>query len=100
MLLQTLYEDGDDIEDEIFDVPIVLDVANSNPDNIFDALRSVFDKETIRKIETITKDQSENPELYNHRKGRITASTFSSILSFTFTENDENYISKRVMGGF
>lgn len=85
MLLQTLYEDGDDIEDEIFDVPTVffLDVANSNPDIIFDALRSVFDKETMRKIETITNqdDQSENPEWYNHRKGRITASTFSSILS-------------------
>lgn len=71
-----------------------LDVANSNPDIIFDALRSVFDKETMRKIETITNqdDQSENPEWYNHRKGRITASTFSSILSFRFTENDENYI--------
>lgn len=79
---------------------LFLDVANSNPDIIFDALRSVFDKETIRKIETITNqdDQSENPEWYNHRKGRITASTFSSILSFRFTENDENYISKRVIG--
>lgn len=79
---------------------LFLDVANSNPDIIFDALRSVFDKETIRKIETITNqdDQSENPEWYNHRKGRITASTFSSILSFRFKENDENYISKRVMG--
>lgn len=98
MLFQTLYDDGDDIEGEIFDVPIVLDVANSEPDNIFDALRSVFDKETIRKIETITKDQSENPEWYNQPKGRVTASTFSSILSFRFTENDENYISKRVMG--
>lgn len=102
MLLQTLYEDGDAIEDKIVDVPTVLDLANSNADNIFDALRSVFDKETIRKIETITnqEDQSENPEWYNHRKGRITASTFSSILSFRFTENDENYISKRVMGSF
>lgn len=79
---------------------LFLDVSNSNPDIIFDALRSVFDKETIRKIETITNqdDQSENPEWYNHRKGRITASTFSSILSFRFTENDEIYISKRVMG--
>lgn len=54
-LLQTLNEDGDDIEDAISDIPTVLDVANSNPDNIFDALKSVFDKEPIRKIETITK---------------------------------------------
>lgn len=73
MLLQTLYEDGDATEDENFDVPIVSDVANSNPDNIFDGLRSVFDKETIRKIEANTRDQSENPEWFNHCKGRITA---------------------------
>lgn len=33
-----------DTEDEIVDVPTVSDVANSNPVNIFDALRSVFDK--------------------------------------------------------
>lgn len=64
LLLQTLYEDDDYIEDEMFDVPTVLDVANSNPDNIFDALRSVFDKETILKIEANTKVQSENPEWY------------------------------------
>lgn len=58
----------------IFDVPAVLDVANSYPDNTCDTLISVFDKETIRKIETITKDESENPEWYNHWKGRIIAS--------------------------
>lgn len=33
-----------------------------------------------------------------HRRGRITASNFSSILSFRYTESTENYISKRVMG--
>lgn len=38
------------IEDEMFDVPTVLDVANSNPDNIFDALRSVFDKYSKLKL--------------------------------------------------
>lgn len=81
LLLQTLYEDGDYIEDEIVDVQTVLDVANSNPDNIFDALRSVSGKETIRKIETITKDQSENSDWYTHRKCGIIASNFSSILS-------------------
>lgn len=97
LLLQTLYEDGDDTKDEIFDVPAVLDVANSYPDNTCDTLRSVFDKETIRKIETLTKDESENPEWYTYWKGRIIASKFSSILSFRFTENDKNYISKRVM---
>lgn len=74
-----------------------MDVANSYPDNTCDTLRSVFDKETIRKIETLTKDESENPEWYTHWKGRNIASKFSSILSFRFTENDENYISKRVM---
>lgn len=87
-----------DTEDEIVDVPTVSDVANSNPVNIFDALRSVFDKKTIRKIEANTRDQSEDPEWLNHRKRRITASIFSFILSFRFTENDKNYISKRVMG--
>lgn len=35
-----------------------------------------------------------------HRRGRITASNFSSILSFRYTESTENYISKRVMGTF
>lgn len=44
LLLQTSYEDGDDIENDIFDVPIVMNVANSNPGNIFDAFRRVSDK--------------------------------------------------------
>lgn len=44
LLLQTSYEDGDDIENDIFDVPIVMNVANSNPGNIFDAFRGVYDK--------------------------------------------------------
>lgn len=44
LLLQTSYEDGDDIENDIFGVSIVMNVANSNPGNIFDAFRGVYDK--------------------------------------------------------
>lgn len=44
LLLQTSYEDGDEFENDIFDIPIVMNVANSNPGNIFDAFRRVSDK--------------------------------------------------------
>ena len=101
LILQTLYDTGDNSEDDSdsLEIPTVLDVANSNHgENLFVALQKTFDKDTICKIEQITKDQSENPEWFNHRKGRITASNFSSIMSFKFTDCDENYISKRVMG--
>ena len=48
-------------------------------------IKKTFDKDSIRKIEQITKDDSENLEWFNHREGRIPASNFSSILSFKFT---------------
>lgn len=99
LLLQTLYDEGDQSDDEnCLNIPTILDVTKSNPSNIFDALKSILTKDVIKEIEENTKDQSDNPEWFNHRKGRITASNFSSILSFRFTENKENYISKRVMG--
>lgn len=44
LLLQTSYDDGDEFENDIFDIPIVMNVANSNPGNIFDAFRRVSDK--------------------------------------------------------
>lgn len=61
-------------------------------------MKDTFSKDVIQKIEENIKDQNENPEWFNHRRGRITASKFSSILSFRYTESTENYISKRVMG--
>lgn len=50
------------------------------------------------EIEDQTIGQNENHEWFEHRKGRITASHFSSVLNFRFTESEENYISKLIMG--
>lgn len=55
MLPQPYYEDGDYIENDIFYVLIVMNVAHFNPGNIFDAFKSVFDKKQYVRLKQILK---------------------------------------------
>lgn len=63
-----------------------------------DALKTVFDNVTIKHIEEETRGQSDNPSWFAHRRGRITASLIPSVISFRYTDDDENYLSKQILG--
>ena len=67
-------------------------------DNYKEILKEIYNSDMIKEIEEITLGQSENPDWFAHRKGRITASLFSSVKHFRFTDQKENYISKIIMG--
>ena len=71
---------------------------DSTCDSVIDKLKEVFDENTISVIEEETRGQAENDEWFRQRKGRITASSFFSVVHFRYTESDENYISRQVMG--
>lgn len=104
LLLQTLYDESfvsDDDDDNVV-LPSMSDACKNMlpPYEIFsvtEKLTNIFDKKIITEIEDQTKGQDENQEWYEQRIGRITASHFSSVLHFRFTENEENYISKMHM---
>lgn len=104
LLLQTLYDESfvsDDDDDNVV-LPSMSDACKNMlpPYDIFsvtEKLKNIFDKKIITEIEDQTKGQDENQEWYEQRIGRITASHFSSVLHFRFTENEENYISKMIM---
>lgn len=104
LLLETLYTESDDEVENFPMLPTMCDVAEVlKTKSVFDndllnELKSTFNSETIKDIEIATRGQSENPEWFRHRKGRITASNFFSVLHFRFTDTKENYISKRIMG--
>lgn len=66
--------------------------------SVTEKLKNIFDKKIFTEIEDQTKGQDENQEWYEQRIGRITASHFSSVSHFRFTEKEENYISKMIMG--
>ena len=70
-----------------------------NAEEIFEnEMKSKHDTATIEKIEELTRGQSENPEWFSYRKGRITASVFSQVLHFRFTDKSDNYILQQIMG--
>lgn len=106
LLLQTLYDESfvsDDDDDDNVVLPSMSDACKNMlpPYDIFsvtEKLKNIFDKKIITEIEDQTKGQDENQEWYEQRIGKITASHFSSVLHFRFTENEENYISKLIMG--
>ncbi|XP_069116847.1 uncharacterized protein [Argopecten irradians] len=102
LLLETLYESDDDENGNFIMLPTMSDVAKEvKPESTEDfirELRNTFNCETIRDIEEATRGQSENPEWFSHRKGRVTASNFFSVMHFRSTDANENYISKRIMG--
>ena len=60
-------------------------------------LRNIFTNEVIQEIELITQGQADNSEWFAHRKGRVTASLFSSVMNFRFNDSPQNYILKLVM---
>lgn len=102
LLLQTLYDASYESDDDVL-LPTMAGVCKDmqgpfDMHSINANLRQKFDSETICHIEEVTKGQSENQEWFDHRIGRITASNFASILHFRFTDKEENYISKAVMG--
>lgn len=102
LLLQTLYDKSYESDDD-FSLPTMTEVCKDmkGPFDISSVnanLRKIFDVQTISHIEDVTKGQSENQEWFDHRVGRITASNFGSILHFRFTDKEENYISKSIMG--
>lgn len=104
LVLQTLYSedfDSDDSEggqtvtmEDVFKAYEFIGDLNSINEN----LKDIFNPEQICQIEEATRGQSENPEWFIHRKGRITASLFSSVKHFRFTPCPDNYISKQIMG--
>ena len=106
LLLQTLYsedmdsDDSDSEENEIVTMEDVFKTKECTGDmhSVNEKLKDIFNYEHLNKIEMATRGQSENPEWFLHRKGRITASIFSSVNHFRFTECPENYISKQIMG--
>ena len=49
-------------------------------------LRNIFTNEMIQEIELITQGQADNSEWFAHRKGRVTASLFSSVMNFRFND--------------
>ena len=104
LLLQTLYSDEFESDDEDETSHPTMTDAFKTMDNaqdfhsIQENLKDIFTPEVISQIEEATVGQNENPEWFEHRKGRITASIFSSVKHFRFTECPENYISKQIMG--
>ena len=104
LLLQTLYSEDSASDDNDNAIPTLKDVFNPRNDsavninNYMEKLKEIYTSEVINDIEEITLGQNENPEWFDHRKGRITASLFSSVKHFRFTDQQENYISKKIMG--
>ncbi|KAK3083943.1 hypothetical protein FSP39_005730 [Pinctada imbricata] len=105
LILQTIDPPSDDSEcgsdDEMNDlvIPTMSQAMKSHTpgQEIESHLRSVFTEKVISDIELATKGQSENEAWYVHRQGRLTASLFSSVLHFRFSDKPENYILKMVM---
>jgi hypothetical protein len=103
VLLQTLDPPSDesDIENDLPDA--MLDIAISvqyceDPINMFETkIKTAHTDDTINTIEEITRGQTENPEWFNFRRGRITASLFPSVANFGFSDNPDNYIVKQIM---
>ena len=81
----------------------MLDIAISvqnceDPINMFETkIKTAHTDDTINTIEEITRGQTENPEWFNFRRGRITASLFPSVANFGFSDNPDNYIVKQIM---
>ena len=65
-------------------------------DDLISDLISHHDASTIASIEKLTRGQAENNNWYKYRKGRVTASLFSSVLHCRFTNQPSNYILDRV----
>lgn len=104
LLSQTLYSDDMESDDSDNEETVTMEEVfkekgfAGDMHSITEKLKEIFDSEQIDKIEEATRGQSENPEWFLHRKGRITASIFPSVKHFRFTECQENYISKQIMG--
>lgn len=100
LLLQTLDPPSDESsDDDSSSIPTMQQAVQGQDHfkNIEEHLKSVFNDKVIREIEVSTRGQSDNEDWYEHRQGRITASVFSSIMHFRFTDKPENYILKMIM---
>ncbi|XP_062577470.1 uncharacterized protein LOC134239315 [Saccostrea cucullata] len=103
LVLQTLYSEEFDSEDDSETVlpsmtDAFKDINSVDIDSVTNKLKDIFNSRVISEIEEVTVGQNQNFEWFEHRKGRITASLFSSVKCFRFTDNTENYISKQIMG--
>lgn len=101
MALHTLSDSSDESENETSgNPPTMLELGSyckeHDKDMTNEFLKSHYDLDTINTLKIITRGQSDNPDWYLYRQGRITASIFSSILSFKFTDTTDNYIVKKI----
>ena len=88
-------------EEEEDAIPTIAHIVTANQTNdidLIDQLKSVFTQDVLKSIEVNTRGQSENPDWFTHRHGRITASLFPSVLHFKFGDSPDNYIVKSVLG--
>ncbi|KAK3107381.1 hypothetical protein FSP39_013321 [Pinctada imbricata] len=97
LLLQTLRTESDESDGDS-GLPTLADVVKDSDRPPIEAIKTIFDHHTIRQIEEETRGQSDNPAWFLHRRGRITASLIPSVISFRYTDNNENYLSKQILG--
>ena len=99
LLLQTLDPPSDASDDKTEVYVQTLDEAISTLGNnsVNDHLKTVYNHESISQIENLTQGQAENEAWFEHRRGRITASLFHSVVNFRFLDKPDNYILKKIM---
>lgn len=91
----TYIDEGDE-----WNLPILTDVIPqlNHELPITPQLQQIYTKKVVTDIENNTQGQIKNEEWFLHRRGRITASPFSSLLHFRFTDKSDNHNLRQIMG--